>query len=146
MRRVEPPWGSGLSAALCFPRSCRGNGTSNPRRVTVALYPPSFPAIKLNGHTKHPANVSTEPEPRRSVQTSRIHQWNCTLTCSTKFDCTTELTYPKCIPSSDVSARVTPHHKHRRAVAHAAAARSVLEDHNPQTDSGAIRRDFTANK
>lgn len=61
------------AAAVPFTLSCRGNETPNPRRVSIALCPPSITAIKLNGHTNHIANVFMKPDPEKCGD-CRIHQ------------------------------------------------------------------------
>lgn len=75
-------------AAVVFTLRCRGNGTPNPCRVSATLYPLSIPAIKLNGHTNHIANVSMKPEPQRSVEIaesiSEIAHWHTPLSLTAR--------------------------------------------------------------
>lgn len=118
---LEPP----AAAALPLTLSCGGNGTPNPRRVSIAIYPPSIPAIKSNGRAKHIANVLWSQTPEKCGD-RRIHQWNCALTCPTNLGRATELTYPKSIEHTDSCAR-----RRRRQTA---AVCSMLENHNPRSN------------
>lgn len=76
-------------AAVPFTLSCRGNGTPNPCRVSITLYLLSIPAIKLNGHTNHIANVFVKPEPQRSVEIaesiSEIAHWHAPLSLTARW-------------------------------------------------------------
>lgn len=91
---IQAQWGSKNSNLRRVPSSSRhtelrGNGTLNPRRVSATLYPLSIPAIKLNGHTNHIANVFMKPEPQRSVEIaesiSEIAHWHAPLSLPARW-------------------------------------------------------------
>lgn len=55
----------------------------------VPLYPLSIPAIKLNGHTNHIANVFVKTEPQRSMEIaesiSEIAHWHAPLSLTARW-------------------------------------------------------------